>query len=632
MQRLPRVAGLALGLLIALPAAGAKPPRASACGKAQWGSRWGSKPPACAGSPESSEKWVAYAAPAKAPGSTLFKVWYVQGDKTAAAAAPKVLGLLNNRYQGLVKLYGRQPLSDAGCPCDGGDGRIDVYLMPKETDPLLDGRKTQTIGFPVEQLCAEPAYITLYRVDYLCAPAILEATLAHELTHVFQHSHRFAPPCLWEAAGGRDPLLTWLSESTARWSEWYFFGGNPAGRNFKDDTCVPGTPYAEEYLRDAVRKPLPSAPYAGWMFPLFLSLRYGPQVVPAFWKKLETERDVARAVGAVIAATAGTGKWDASWLDFSAANFNVPPVDDYTRKQIPAQGLRDAVQVDVGGGFNQVPLPSPVVPPLAAHHYEIKVGDGVRLLAFESGLGDSSPPALRVQALPRIAGQPRRAPEDWTRRTVTFCRDRPEENVQDVFLVLSNGDWSRQAPPLGAPAAHWLASDVSCGAWKGHFTYSSDGSGQLGDISSSEHHEVTVDAVFEPIGAGLGEEGLQVSLAGRGTLTYKWSGKATVGGRSVSCGGGATVTFGPGGAELDLRHTRDGRRQYQVAGQTVVTGNVGVGCDGQPVPGGPLTWAWSQGWLPLDSPTAIHAHLEESGDEGRIVRAWDLSPSAAGHP
>lgn len=623
--------------------------QASLCGDARWNDRWGPSPPSCQqvedeeatgtedgtgddeGPDEAPPAWRIYEPAPGTPGAEQFKLWYVEGREASRAAAPTVLSLLAERHPPIVELFGRNSLPDAGCPCDGGDGRLDVYLLPVAVDPRLGiVFATQVVGFPVEGRCAEPAYLKLGTGDTGCHPEILASILAHELTHTIQYTYGFPRPCLWQADG----LLNWWREATAVWAEWVFFDKDPRPASYSADGCGLGSPRGETYLQDHLRDSLAEHTYEGWVFPLYLSLRYGSDLVPKVWERLEAEDgDVARALEAALDETAGQDDLHQVWADFSAANFNVPPVDHYARAGIAAQGRREEVLVGSGDGMTAVPLPSPMVRPLAAHHYEVAVGPDVHLLAFETGLGDEPPEALRVQALPRVAGQERRGPEDWTyRESVTFCRDRRDQRVEDVLLVVSNGDWSTDAPDLGVPAARWVTSDLHCGRWRGGFTLSTDGSGLIPDLAAgTEHHELTVDAEFEPLGAGLDEDGLEVAFFGRGTLHYQWSGSLTIGDRTVTCGGERTAAFADG-AVLQLRHRRDGHREYQFAGQTQIDGPIGIGCDGEPVEGAPLLWAYSGDWRRMEAPDRIAGAEESGGDGARVTRTWSLEAEASSSP
>ncbi|HEX6202632.1 MAG TPA: hypothetical protein VF100_06485, partial [Thermoanaerobaculia bacterium] len=175
-------------------------------------------------------------------------------------------------------------------------------------------------------------------------------------------------------------------------------------------------------------------------------------------------------------------------------------------------------------------------------------------------------------------------------------------------------------------------SDLPCGRWRGRFTLTSEGSGLIPDLAAgTERHDVTVDATFDLLGAALDEEGFQAAFLGRGTLHYQWSGSLTLGGRTVTCGGERTVPVADG-AILQLRHRRDGRREYQLAGQTLVEGSIGIGCDGEPVEGGPLLWAFTGDWRRMDAPDRISGTEEAGGDDGRVIRTWSLEAEAPSAP
>lgn len=387
------------------------------CGRAftgnewDWGKRWGDSPPGC--DPDKDwnddgrpERWFAYQPATETSGSERFKIWYSEGQAEAEAAAPTLLELFG-RYQDPVKeLFGRRIPSDADCPCNGGDGRIDIYLLPVQKPPAFDHIPflAEATGFPVGGGCSQPSYFRLHHSYLDCSAALLGPLVVHELTHLVQYSYDIGPPCGKESSVVDETLGAWI-EGTAVWGQWAVFGGNPFLPKFSQDVCRPNVAFADEYLLNLLRDPLTKHPYPAFTFPLFLSTHYDPAIVPKVWESLEglegADR-LARALERTVDLFAGADVWDETWADFSAANFNVPPVDEYARHEILTEGKRETVQLGPTSGT--VPLPSPEIQPLAANHYEIAVGEGVRTLIFETGVGDEPPENLRIQALPRTAG------------------------------------------------------------------------------------------------------------------------------------------------------------------------------------------------------------------------------------
>lgn len=410
-------------------------------------------PPAC-GSIESDWSWVdTIAAPVR--------IWWQDRFPADASAARVLAWEVDARiWPGLTALLPRTPISDEQESCNGGNGRLDIYLV--------DG--PQAITQPYRSCNPSPVYILAVR-------NIDKAVLAHELMHAFQYSYTLAG-CLLDWTTYR-----WWAEATAEWTEDYIYPDDQhehaQAPNFLADPTLsldfPETPHA----------------YGAYLLPFFMARKLaGPALIRQTWDRAQT-MPALEAIDATV-----SGGFKDAWPEVVKFDWNQPPVADYQK----LDGLK-AGAMPTGGGFMEVEMQGRMdvaqplavdLPRLSATYKHFKfTDDNARTVAFWNGIGykldqrevnaayglqfvaddipDEQKKGAHVWGLVKVKGHDWRV-EDWTNTPyVTFCRDQASERLEELVIIFSNSEFKDRGyrlKPAGLAPILWV-SNMGCWRWKG---------------------------------------------------------------------------------------------------------------------------------------------------------------------
>jgi hypothetical protein len=369
------------------------------------------------------------------------KVWAQDrypGDAEKAAGIAQTM--TSTIYPELTGLMGFEPAGDAGLPNNGGDDAIDIYLIHmSDRGEMRNYASSCQVG---------PGYILINSARPLgnaTTPGLIQ-TAAHEFFHVMQWNYRMAP--CWH------PEYRWAVEGFAKWSEDYVFPDAQSEHGYEtgrlNDTNLP--------LDD------PDEPYGTYLFPYYLSRIEGdPSLIPAIWEAFAADNNSVRAANAAIG---GLGGFEEVWPKVALQNWNGEPVDNYMLLddlQAGAFPLTD----DLGDEEINLDLP---IKHLAAQYYHFTVEDAVRAIEFKDNtLG--SRPHISVWAIKKIGGQ-WQEPEDWTdERYKVFCRDMPEQDLEELVIIMANSDAANEQDVSIADEAPLLKGHaVGCTAYVGTAT------------------------------------------------------------------------------------------------------------------------------------------------------------------
>ena len=382
--------------------------------------------------------------------SARVKVWYQEAHPEDRAKAESVAKEMDALIWRKLTTLMREPLSDGNLKSayNGGDGRYDIVLLDR----------SQTIPYNAKLgsgVCgAKASYILVDR-----GSAQLLATVAHEFMHAVTDAYDLQASC---------QAYVWLSEASATWAEDFVYP--------KDNT---EQQYAPLFL-DTVEKPLEAAgaaaeyrDYGAYLFPFFLANKSGRQsgagLVAAVWANTE-KLEMKSGLHAVNAAIGG---FNEVWPEFALYNWNRSPVDDY-KKWDGLAGSAKARTFDISAP-GETPLPTDVAH-LSARYFSFMFGgEDVRKVIVEHPFASGNEPTAKVQALVKIGGSWREA-EDWTGTAQKeFCRDKPEEKLEELVLIVSNSEWRDAAHILQGGDARLSAEKTLCeGGGVGTATHTSD--------------------------------------------------------------------------------------------------------------------------------------------------------------
>jgi hypothetical protein len=345
------------------------------------------------------------------------RVLHAKGSGKAAAAIAAEARKIYPKFKALLR---RQPPSDKREKCfHGPDGKLDVYVTR--------ARKIGSLNMPkgvvalVHPYVAKEPCLPRKPVFAVVRPGVRKAILAHEIYHAFQAAFRTKQGC---------HIYSEWNEALATWAGNYVY---------PDDNV-------EHDHKGAMEQPqhgLTIWGYATWVFPLYLTQKYGPDTIRRIEEAKASYRDTEH-VDRVIA-----GGFAERLPDFSQHALNQAPVPGVpgitsTFRQwdgIPHVPPVPALAVPVG----EVPVAMKNMTLLGREYRRITIDNPkVRKVEFHNATAGN--PNLHVRALVR------RADGSWTnenwdgRRTVEFCRDRPGEDVREIVLAYSNSSYDVKAP------------------------------------------------------------------------------------------------------------------------------------------------------------------------------------------
>ena len=354
---------------------------------------------------------------------------------------------------------GATPISDQGGPCNGGDGKLDVYLADNDSGyhaVPLQPRGQASSGFIVIRTRAPSGNPQ--------GPSGQVQALAHEYMHLLQYTFPWAV----QGEEGKE-AYGWFAEASAQWAMDRVY---PTGFPSDDGQLV--RMVLEWTGNTTIEQPLDAVgalgPVAGGL-DRYLSLKWQcPPGCDGYWNWLfvryltgdrwsnvgivrtilvaqASEPDALHAVNTVI-ATSTDERWRDFrdvWSGYAAAYWNQPPVDPFF-KWASVPGLEGLVTVptDVANGGQaehridsvfRDRYPSEELPYLTAAYAHLRFVDSttreIRVTSpFAGDAGD-------LQAIVHIAGG------DWQKPvpvsgTRSFCRDNPAENIDGMVLIASN--------------------------------------------------------------------------------------------------------------------------------------------------------------------------------------------------
>lgn len=399
--------------------------------------------------------------------NTRTRVWYPQvesGDGFAKMAEDLAKEIDSSRMWAREKLvmFGKyEPCSDAAMLPNGGDDRLDIYLVfpgtkpPRGNDSPAFSPEWNGLFFApriyLDRDCAAAGYILLNNAQDF---KHLKNSMAHELFHAFQAA---------VTPNTRFPEWKWWSESTASWAmdliyptdniEHEFLMKDPNSWTYQRRFSGPLTCTGRETL----------CIYAAYMWPFYLTRGGGGATDEFIGRVWEQSKDKQP-----ITAMADMNGWADQWKQFALWNWNEGPADFY--RDPSEQGgeghiapmKQMAIDMTGKGRFEAPPLPWTMrgwgwpldlaktysadvnLPPATFDYYVAgKPDDKSGILRFE--FGDLSRfDGGAVQAIVTIGPPDKpliRFTEDWSGLSERkFCLDRPDEYATNVVVVVSNSN------------------------------------------------------------------------------------------------------------------------------------------------------------------------------------------------
>jgi hypothetical protein len=423
-----------------------------------------------------------------------FKIWYLKSRSAtdlpiANSLKPLVLAVVPR----FTFLLGRMITGDEGdfWPCRGGDNLYDIALV--------NGTRVTTVPYWNKDTAS---YIVLGTGSNRYGQS-LKNLLVHEIFHVYQYTY--------EVAGAAVSDYGWLMESTAQWSmDFYTTPGNQG----EEQAPLPA------YLNQADRTILfedVEFRYGSYLFFLYLTRTHGENVIQRAWDATRSYADQLEAVDSAI-----PGGFKEQWPKFALQLINDGSVALFQTDSITQQVKKTDVLSASGGSqkTRSLILSGSPLRRVASKFYRFNFTDPtVRFFGLVNGLtfnvtvknlgfpGDNyyhfltPDPELKertkLQAMFKIGGM-WKEPVDWTEVPyVQFCRDVPDEKLEELILIVTNSDIKeRDVKETNVPLKA-IFSNVGCKEWKG----TSDLNHSSPTLNKTAHLEVTFERTY-PGGGG----------------------------------------------------------------------------------------------------------------------------------
>ncbi|MEO8217241.1 MAG: hypothetical protein ABI718_09170 [Acidobacteriota bacterium] len=450
-----------------------------------------------------------------------YTVWFDGNNSQDETRARQIINAIDREiYTNIANLLSpHRPLSDGDEECNGGDGRLDIFVSDIDLNLIVPEGGAIGVTQPYEGCKNTPAYIVLRR-------NASDSSVAHEIFHGFQFSYDLQG-CL----GGEK--YGWWTEASAEWAEDFVYKEKNEEHSYA--SFLLDRPEEQLDLKDG------SHEYGAYLLPFFVHRKTGtPFFVGTAWKLCEIE-PALEAVNDAI-----PGGFKAIWPEFVRAAWNRKPDERFQEWDNLDWGARlpGGVPFDAAlGGRPDAKVELQVdLPLLSATYKHFKfTDDGARTVVFWNGvtskLEETAEPLTTYQPLPasqtkpgdhvwafiKIGGQWKE--DDWTERpSVTFCRDQTSQRIEELVIIISNAEFmdrDRRLRPEGLPPVLWV-SNMGCYQWKG--SSSKTGTGDL-------KIDCQLDLTFTRAGDGIG------GYEATGSGTWRASG---------NCSGEGTLSIGPG--------------------------------------------------------------------------------------
>ena len=431
-------------------------------------------------------------------------------DDTYLALAGETAGLV---LPGMTALMG-QPVPDKGGNYFGTDNAIDVYLVAgceqvprndsdtlcdeKEKSPSVVGAAPQTYSDGSSTNAnASSAFILIDRNEL--ESGVFKSTFAHEFFHVLQDAYNS------RIAFSADGSELWFTEASATWAEAHFapetaaqevhtrFSNNfqKSSRSLDDSGGSAG---------DHI--------YAAYIWPFFFEQKHGATTMQSAWNALSQAPggDFNQANQLLD----GVYKFKDNFRLFAVENLNFDLPDVLTdQNRYPALAKPYPFPGTKPSDLNETELTAPPqdIPSwvfdlgaLQSNHLRYYVTSSkVKQVIFRFDRYGSQG-GLDIDGIVKIAGQPWQARKYDNDNEIRFCLDKPDQNLIDIYLVLSNHNVPMDQHVQGAVKVE--TSDVACkDEWIGTAT-SEFGYTMKANVTwmLDEQNSTDTQAVFYPTG------------------------------------------------------------------------------------------------------------------------------------
>lgn len=353
----------------------------------------------------------------------------------------------------------------------------------------------------------------------------LATTFTHELFHLLQFASNH------DTWGSCPEGNFWFGEASATWASTYFVPEKANDQihipRFKDifqDNRFRYSLYKilGPQLVDKVR-PSKLFPYAAYIYPYFMQQEIGAAFIADAWEEMASAGDCSQLMNVLDSKIS----FKQNFHQFTLRNLNqafgganeplqprykdVNPAYPFPDNVLPRQAR--SLDLMPARARNAPPITEPIgdgsidLPSLTAYYAQYNFEPEVKQVTFDF-TGFTPVGSFDIDAVVKIKGKPWEVRNYTGQDKVKFCFDKPEENLEQIYFVITNHDKDPNSMLKGNMKIYPLNEGCQCGdvtaaakGWKGTLTMSWDDAAFKaydwgGTQNITVHHDVSYSFVL----------------------------------------------------------------------------------------------------------------------------------------
>jgi hypothetical protein len=398
-------------------------------------------------------------------------IWFRTEFPAHQVFAGQLFDAMDKVYTDLTGLMGRTPMSDAGPHPfvdlngvdqvwgDGGSGILDIYVRP-----MSGSTGALTVTYP-PGCTGRPSFVVMDPYFKQTRANHARDALAHEFMHVLQYTYDYAAPC-------KDYQN--MDEAVANWAIDYVYPTDNLEHDWNTYVWKNWVPSLAENDYDA------------WNFFLFVEHAMSASMIPDIY----TGAEVMGPWDAVD--TAVTGGLAEAFPDFLRKSWNQEP-ESPNFNTWDSISLKPELATDssaTGTGARPVIFKQPFNMPMKLRalghaYYNLTFADErIVKIKYENALAGNS--NIDIRAFARLENGDW-LDQDWSgENEVTFCRDKANEDVQELIIIVANTQYANLNAT--ADATNKITTEDNClpDAYSGTFSGSLQGADFPGYVPPTE--------------------------------------------------------------------------------------------------------------------------------------------------
>lgn len=388
------------------------------------------------------------------------RVWYDKSRAADLAQAQAIVAAFDGKiWPTLITGLGfKAPLSDLVLACDGGDARLDIFVVA--------GLGTRGATYP------ESPSPRQSRTFIVVRSGLSAAVQQYTLTHQFMHA------VMWSYLMAADQLsYGWMRNALANWAVEAVYPANATlladaschmNSNFLSITSLAAGSCSASTTR--------SRDYGAYLLYQYIGRTGGNTTVRALLAATTTATSALEAIETVL-----PGGLRALWPKYAKTLWNQPPVsnpgrpafvnwDGLTGVPVLAPDHPSPVNANLAGGAEASTSLQRSVANVSTRYYRFTFSDvATRSLMFRNTFYPlfKAGKKVSVQALWRPAGGAW-VEENWTAKEwIGFCRDAKAQRLAELVVIVASGEVGSVTQVVAAPAPTFKRNNIGCWGFSG---------------------------------------------------------------------------------------------------------------------------------------------------------------------